>query len=100
MYKARDQHPDRPVALKMLLPETVNDPQRRRRFVQEAKAASARNHPNIVHIYDINGADDVLFIAMEYVAGKTLDKLIPRKGLPLGEALRYAGQIAGALAAA
>ncbi|MGO9257668.1 MAG: protein kinase domain-containing protein [Bryobacteraceae bacterium] len=100
VYKARDQHLDRPVALKVLLPETVNDPDRRRRFVQEAKAASALNHPNIVHIYDINEADGVLFIAMEYVAGKTLDQTIPRKGLPLGEALRYAGQIAGALAAA
>jgi eukaryotic-like serine/threonine-protein kinase len=100
VYKARDQHLDRLVALKVLLPETVHNPDRRRRFVQEAKAASALNHPNIVHIYDIDEAEDVLFIAMEYVAGKTLDQVIPRKGLPLGEALRYAGQIAGALAAA
>jgi len=100
VYKARDQHLDRLVALKVLLPETVNNPDRRRRFVQEAKAASALNHPNIVHIYDIDEAGGVLFIAMEHVAGKTLDQTIPRKGLPLGEALRYAGQIAGALAAA
>jgi len=100
VYKARDQHLDRLVALKVLLPETVNNPDRRRRFVQEAKAASALNHVNIVHIYDIDEADGVLFIAMEYVAGKTLDQVIPRKGLPLSEALRYAGQIAGALAAA
>jgi serine/threonine protein kinase/sugar lactone lactonase YvrE len=100
VYQARDQHLDRLVALKVLLPETVNNPDRRRRFVQEAKAASALNHPNIVHIYDIDEAEGVLFIAMEYVAGKTLDQVIPRKGLPLSEALRYAAQIAGALTAA
>jgi len=100
VYKARDQHLGRVVALKVLLPETVNNPDRRRRFVQEAKAASALNHPNIVHIYDINEADGVLFIAMEYVAGKTLGQMIPPKGMPIGDALRYAGQIAGALAAA
>ena len=100
VYKAHDQHLDRAVALKVLLPETVDNPERRRRFVQEAKSASALNHPNIVHVYDINEADGVLYIAMEYVAGKTLGELIPRKGLPLPEALRYAGQIAGALTAA
>ena len=100
VYKARDQHLDRLVALKVLLPESVNDPDRRRRFVQEAKAASALNHPNIVHIYDIDEADGVLYIAMEYVAGKTLGQIVPRTGLPLKEALRYAGQMAGALAAA
>ena len=68
--------------------------------MQEAKAASALNHPNIVHIYDIADADGVQFIAMEYVAGKTLDQLIGRKGLPLHETLKYAIQIADALAAA
>jgi serine/threonine protein kinase len=68
--------------------------------VQEAKAASALNHPNIVHIYDIAEADGVQFIAMEYVAGKTLDLLIGRKGLRLNEALKYAVQIADALARA
>jgi serine/threonine protein kinase len=76
------------VALKVLLAGTANDPDRRRRFVQEAKAASALNHRNIVHIYDINEADGVLYIAMEYVAGKTLDQLIPRRGMPIAEALR------------
>lgn len=50
----------------------------------QAKAASALNHPNIVHIYDISEADGVPFIAVEYVAGKTLDQLIGRKGLPTG----------------
>ncbi len=100
VYKARDQHLDRDVALKVLLPETVNDADRRRRFVQEAKAASALNHPNIVHVYDIDEAEGVLFIAMEYVAGRTLDKVIPQRGMAIGEALKYAAEIADALAAA
>src|SRR5207244_1417388 len=93
-------HLDRPVAIKVLPPERVEDPERKRRFVQEAKAASALNHPNIVHIYDIDTASGVEFIAMEYVEGNTLHDAIGRKGLKLGETLQYAVQIADALAAA
>jgi serine/threonine protein kinase len=100
VYKARDTHLDRPVAIKVLPPERVADPERRRRFVKEAKAASALNHPNIVHIYDIDTDSGVEFIAMEYVEGKTLHDVIGRKGLKLGETLQYAVQIADALAAA
>ena len=100
VYKARDTHLDRFVAIKVLPPEKLADPERKRRFVQEAKAASALNHPNIVVIHDIAQADGEHFIAMEFVAGKTLDSLIPRKGLRLTEALNYAIQIADALAAA
>jgi serine/threonine protein kinase len=58
------------------------------------------NHPNIITIYDIDQADGVDFIAMEYVAGRTLDRLIPRGGMRLGEVLKYAIQIAAALARA
>jgi serine/threonine protein kinase len=97
VWKARDTHLDRFVALKVLPPEKVVDSERMRRFVQEAKAASALNHPNIIHIYDIAETDGVPFIAMEYVAGKTLDQLIGRKGMPLAEVLRYTVQIADAL---
>jgi serine/threonine protein kinase len=68
--------------------------------VQEAKSASALNHPNIITIYDIASDNGIDFIAMEYVPGKALNQLISRKGLPLGEALRYGVQIADALAAA
>jgi eukaryotic-like serine/threonine-protein kinase len=100
VYKARDRHLDRDVALKVLLPETLANVDRRRRFVQEAKAASALNHPNIIHIYDIDEADGELFIAMEYVAGQTLDRVIARQGLPLSEALGYAVPMATALAKA
>jgi serine/threonine protein kinase len=97
VYKARDLHLDRNAALKVLPADKVSDPERRRRFVQEAKAASALNHPNIVTIYDIDEADGMHFMAMELVAGKTLDQLIGRKGLPLKDALNYAVQIADAL---
>ncbi|MBI3473437.1 MAG: protein kinase [Candidatus Solibacter usitatus] len=97
VYKARDTHLDRIVAIKVIRPDAVANPERKRRFVQEAKTASALNQPNILHIYDIDSDAGIDFIAMEYVAGKTLDRLIGRKGLAPGDALRYAVQIAEAL---
>jgi len=110
VYKARDLHLDRPVAIKVLSAEAVADAERKRRFVQEAKAASALNHPNIITIYDIDrsapesgsAAAPVDFIAMEYVAGKTLEQAIgsERCGLKLEEAVKYALQAADALAKA
>src|SRR5512136_220431 len=100
VYKAEDTHLERLVAIKVLPPERVADPERKRRFIQEAKAASALNHPNIITIHDIDQADGIDFIAMEYVAGKTLDESIPRKAMRLSLALKYAIQIADALARA
>jgi serine/threonine protein kinase len=100
VWKARDTRLDRFVALKFLPAAKMSDPERKRRFVQEARAASALNHPNIITIYDIDQADGADFIAMEFVPGKALDQLIPRKGLRLNEALHYAIQVADALAAA
>src|SRR2546423_6900987 len=100
VYKALDTHLDRLVAIKVLPPEKVADLERKRRFVQEAKSASALNHPNIITIYDIASEDGVDFIAMEYVPGKALNRLISRKGLPLSDVLKYAIQISDALAAA
>jgi len=100
VYKAHDTHLDRSVAIKVLSAEKVADPDRKRRFIQEAKAASALNHPNIVTIYDIDQSDGTDFIAMEYLSGKTLDQLIPRNGMQLPAALKYALQIADALAKA
>ena len=97
VYKARDTHLDRFVAIKVLPPEKVADPERKRRFVQEAKAASALNHPNIVTVHDISSDAGHDFITMEYVAGKTLDRLIGHKGLGLKETLDYAIQATGAL---
>ena len=100
VYKARDTRLDRSVALKVLPNEALANPERTARFEQEAKTASMLNHPNIVQIYDIDTAEGVTFIAMEYVAGKTLAELIGRKGLGVAVALQYAVPIAGALAAA
>ncbi len=100
VYKAIDTHLDRPVAVKVLPPDRVSDPERKQRFIQEAKAASALRHPNIIVIHDIafdRGRD---FMVMEFVEGKSLDHLIGRKGLKLGEALGYAVQIADGLAKA
>jgi len=97
VYKARDTRLNRFVALKFLPAVTE---ERKARFVQEARAASALNHPNIVTIHDIASDAGTDFIAMEYVPGKTLDQLIPRKGMRLGEALKYAVQIADALSKA
>src|SRR4051794_35543808 len=100
VYKARDTRLTRFAAVKVLHGERTADPDRRRRFVQEAKAASSLNHLNIVHIYDIDRSSDKDFIAMEYVAGKTLDRVIGKQGLPVKEAIGYAVQIADALTAA
>src|SRR2546425_419965 len=100
VYKARDLHLDRLVAIKVLVAEAVANPERMRRFVQEAKSASALNHPNIIHVYDIAESRGVDFIAMEYVEGETLDELIGRNPLKLSNTMNYAVQIADALAAA
>src|ERR1041385_6168519 len=100
VWKARDTRLDRLVALKVLPADKVSDPERKRRFEQEAKAASALNHPNIITIYDIGQTDGTDFMAMEFVPGSALDQLIPRRGLRLNEALKYAIQVADALAAA
>ena len=100
VYKARDTHLDRLVAIKVLPAEKVADAERRRRFVQEAKAASALHHANIITIHDITQAEGLDFIVMEYVEGKTLDAMVPRSGMRLGEVLKIGVQIAHALAAA
>jgi Tol biopolymer transport system component/tRNA A-37 threonylcarbamoyl transferase component Bud32 len=100
VYKARDTHLNRPVAIKVLPQEKVADAERTRRFVQEAKAASALNHPNIVTIYDVDQVGEVNFIAMEFVEGKPLSELIPQNGMSLNDTLKYSIQIADALARA
>ena len=100
VYKARDTRLKRSVAIKVLPARQVNDPERKRRFIQEARAASALNHPNIITIYDIGSESGIDFVVMEYVAGKTLDQMIPRKGLRLNETLKLAVQMADALAKA
>jgi eukaryotic-like serine/threonine-protein kinase len=100
VYKARDSRLNRVIALKMLPAEMLADADRKRRFLLEAQAASRINHPNIVTIYEISEESGVFFIAMEYVAGSTLEQMNPSSGLPLKDAMAYAFQIADALAAA
>jgi serine/threonine protein kinase/TolB-like protein len=100
VYKARDLRLDRFVALKVLPAGMMADPEHKRRFVQEARAASALNHPNIITIHDVVNDNGIDLIVMEYVSGQTLGKLIGPKGLPLKDALTYAVQIADALAKA
>jgi len=100
VYRAFDTHLDRPVAIKILRADATASPERKRRFQQEAKAASALHHPNIVHIYDISSSGGTDYIAMEFVDGKTLDRLIGKSGLALSDTLKYAIQVADALARA
>jgi eukaryotic-like serine/threonine-protein kinase len=100
VYKARDTHLDRIVAIKLLRADKVIDHTRRLRFFQEAKAASALNHPNIVTIHDIRSVEGLDLIVMEFIGGRTLAEVIPQKGLPPAQALNYAIQIADGLARA
>jgi len=100
VYKARDTRLDRPVAIKVLSHDKVADPGRRQRFVLEAKAASALNHPNIVTIHDISADADVDFMVMEFIDGQTLDSLIPRGGMDTARVLKLAIPMADALARA
>jgi serine/threonine protein kinase len=100
VYKARDPRLNRIVAIKVLPAERLADQGRKQRFIQEAQAASALNHPNIITMYDIaidNGRD---YIIMEYVAGKTVDGMIPRTGMRLSELLKIAIQVAEGLSVA
>ena len=100
VYRAHDLRLDRTVALKLLPPERVSDPDAKQRFIFEARAASALNHPGIVTIHDIRAIDGVDFIVMEYIQGTTLAGVIPPTGMATEQVRGYAAQIADALAAA
>ena len=100
IYKAQDPRLNRFVAIKSLSGAGAADPERRRRFTQEAQAASALNHPNIITIYDIHSENDIEYMVMEFVTGVTLADGIPKEGLGVARTLQYAVQIADALRAA
>jgi tetratricopeptide (TPR) repeat protein/TolB-like protein/predicted Ser/Thr protein kinase len=100
VYRARDVRLNREVALKVLPPKLVADPARRARFVQEAQAASALEHPHIAVIHEIDEVDGISFIAMELVRGEKLSDLIARGPVPAGRALDLAVEIAEGLARA
>src|SRR5436190_23462486 len=100
VYLAEDTKLSRKVALKLLPDAFTKDVARVRRFVQEAKAASALNHPNILTIHEIGEANGAHFIATEFIDGETLRTQLYSKKLGFSAALDVATQIAAALAAA
>src|SRR5437588_2309127 len=100
VYLAQDTKLDRRVALKILPAEVAAHPDRMKRFVQEAKAASALNHPNIITIYEIDESESGHFIATESIDGETLREYALKTPLILAESLDIASQIASALSAA
>jgi eukaryotic-like serine/threonine-protein kinase len=100
VFRAFDTRLQRQVAVKVLRRFATEDENTRARFLQEARMAAALNDPHIVTVYDVGSSGNADFIAMEYVSGTTLDRLIASSRLSLKEALRYAEQIAQALAGA
>src|SRR5213593_137648 len=97
VYKAYDKKLHRIVALKVLPPEYVSQQDRRRRFYQEARAASALNHPHILTVYEVGEDDGKPYIAMEYVEGETLRQKIKARSLQIKQSLDIAIQIADGL---
>ena len=100
VYLAQDTKLDRKVALKILPADVAANRDRMERFVREAKAAAALNHPNIAHIYEIGEVDGLHFIAMEYIEGDTLREKIHRERTDLRKLLRYLQNVAEGLAKA
>ncbi len=100
VYRARDVRLGRAVALKVLPPEFAEDAERLRRFEQEARTASALNHPGIVVVHDVGTQDGVSFLVQELVEGETLGSALRRGALPVRKAVDYAVQVARGLAAA
>jgi len=100
VFEAKDQSLGRHVAIKVIPGLLASDPGRLARFEQEARTASALNHPNIVTIYEIGKVDDIPYIAMERVEGQTLRRLLHGRALPTRQALQLAVQATDGLAAA
>ncbi len=108
VYKARDPRLDRTVAIKVLAAGSNDDPDRRQRFDREARAVAALSHPNICAVYDVGHDAGVAYLVMEFLDGETLAARLARnvgpggaaQGLPVGETLAIASQLAAALAAA
>jgi serine/threonine protein kinase/Tfp pilus assembly protein PilF len=97
VYRAHDTKLQRDIALKLLPASAVADLTARARLFEEARSASALNHPHICHVYEVDEADGVSYIAMELVQGRPLAAMIPIDGLPFESVVLYGGQIADAL---
>src|SRR5215471_1618833 len=100
IYRARDSRLDREVALKVLPEHLSSDASLKQRLEREAKSVSKLSHPHICTLYDIGHQDGIDFLVLEYLEGETLEQRLIRGPLPLEQALRYATQIAEALAKA
>ncbi len=100
VYRAHDTRLLRDVALKILQESFTADPDRLRRFEQEARAVAALNHPNIVSVFDVGVCDNVHYIVTELIEGETLRQRIPPQGMPTRKAVELAVQLANGLAAA
>jgi tetratricopeptide (TPR) repeat protein len=98
VYRAHDTKLGRDVALKLLPASALADPAARARLIEEARSASALNHSHICHVYEVDEADGVSYIAMELVEGRALATMIPVHGLPFESVVLYGGQISDALA--
>jgi eukaryotic-like serine/threonine-protein kinase len=94
VYRATDTRLDRDVALKVLPADLVADPERKQRFMQEARAASVLGHPNLAVIHDVGDEDGISFIAMELVRGGKLSAAIDAKTLTTARVLDVAAEIA------
>src|SRR5918997_3199161 len=99
VYRALDTELHRAVALKFLRSEVAADEKRMQRFIQEARAASALNHPNILTVYEIGQVDGARFFSTEFVDGLTLRAALASRRMKLIEVLDVAIQVASALAA-
>src|SRR5579859_3777000 len=100
VFRARDERLGRDVALKLILPASSDNPDHLRRFEQEARAAAALNHPNILAIYDVGFEGSTPYIVSELLVGKTLRQRLTEGPLPIRESSAYAQQIASGLVAA
>jgi serine/threonine-protein kinase len=98
VYRGRQVTLDRVVAVKVLLENLASDESFVARFIREARLVASLNHPNIVHVYDAGRAENLLYFAMEYIAGPTVGQLLKQKGrLPVAQAVDVAIQVAAAL---
>ena len=95
VYRAVDRVLGRDAAIKVLAADKLQDVEARQRFLREARAASALNHPSVVTVYEIGSTEGIDFIAMEFVSGETLDSLLRRRRLSIAEAASYGKAICG-----
>jgi len=100
VYRARDSRLERTVAIKILPAHLSSNTELKARFDQEARAASALNHPHICHLYDVGSQDGTAFLVMEYLEGETLADRLRKGALPLEQALELGIHISDALATA